>query len=208
MENKDKKLQDYADLGKDLLKKDGLWESAITDLEKKSKPASSNKWLIAGIGLLLLLVVCFFIYQNNKQKEPIYMAYYEAVPTSLVPNVRGNADEPKTELQKAVLAYADKDFEAAETLLYNLVYNDNSDLGKLYLASLYLHQAKSSEAIKLLNQIPFSNFNDIVEWNQALALMQEDKEGAKKLLSEISEAGGHYRSKKAQEILKNEFDIQ
>ena len=203
-ENMDDRLQDFADLGKELLKKDGLWEDALSGLEKKSKP-SNLKWLIIGLILIVAISIGYFVFDGQKEAERIPIAYYEALPTSLVPNVRANNDTPKTDLQKAVTAYGDKNFQEAEDLLTPLAKESNDDLAKLYLASIYIKSDKSKDATLLLDGINSSELSDYVQWYKALSLLSYDKGQAKSLLEKIANNKAHFRSKKAKEILRKEF---
>ncbi len=232
----DKKLQNYADLGKDLMKKDGLWDSALSDLEDKmdlddkddtldseasdsddkkdsshdegaedkSKPKAS-KWIFIGLALLAAMTIAFFMLGKQEKMAPAPMAYYEAIPTSLVPNVRDAEGTSKTDLQKAVIAYGDKDYKEAEVLLTPLANADNDDLAKLYLASIYITQEKDKEATLLLDEIRNIDLKDYVLWNKAISLLSLNPEKAESLFQEIANDTNHFRSKKAQEVLKNDF---
>ena len=200
----DNNLQNYADLGKDLLKEDGHWDTALRDLEKRRKPFTS-KWVIIGLALLATLIIGFLIFGNQKKIEPRHFAYFEAIPTSLVPNVRVDNGISKTDLQKAVIAYGDKNFIEAESLLTPLAKSDNDDLAKLYLASIYITQDKYMEATMLLNEIRNSDLKDYVQWNKAISLLPQDPDKAKILLFEIANNKEHFRSKKSKEILESEF---
>lgn len=197
-------LQNYADLGKELLKKDGHWESALTDLEKRKKP-SIFKWIIMGLLLLSAIGIGFLIFENQKKSEPIHMAYFEVLPTSLVPNVRATDDVKKTKLQQAVIAYGDKNFQEAERLLTPLTKGEDEDMAKLYLASIYIRENKSNEANLLLDGIQNKELTDFVSWYKALSLLSQSPDSAKILLSEIASNNKHFKFKKAQEILQKEF---
>ena len=198
-------LQNFADLGKELMQKDGHWESALTDLKKRKKP-SEYKWVIMGLLLLGAIGIGFLVLGNQKKNEPLHIAYFETLPTSLVPNVRARDNIEKTNLQKAVIAYGDKKFEEAERLLNQVTNEEDDNFAKLYLASIYISQNKGEEATGLLNEIQEPDLTDYVSWYKALSLLSNSPDKAKILLSEIANNDKHFKSKKAQEVLQKEFE--
>ena len=200
----DKDLQRFADMGKELLKKDGHWDSGLASLEERNKTSTSYKWLMVAILILSAAAIGFFMYKSQNKMEPVPIAYFEAIPTSLVPNVRDGNDDNKTDLQKAVMAYGAQNYVQAEVLLKPLVAED-SDFARLYLASTYIALDKNEEALNLLNALSSDQFQDYVEWNRAIALLKIDRKRAEKQLKDIAGNTDHFRSKRAKEILEKEF---
>ena len=153
---------------------------------------SRQRFYWAAAAAILLLIPAYLWLQANPANERLFAAYF--VPYQQVASPAA-AQDP---LSRALMQYRNKNYAQALPILERIMEQGNaSDSALFYKANVDLQLGRPWEAIDELQRIPAqSNLHQEAQWYLALAYLQaNEREDAKKIVSEISAEPGHpYRN--------------
>lgn len=168
----------------------------------------SPYWLV----LLFIAFVCFLAYMlsSTEQKlepEEIFAMHYEYMPSTISATVRG----PQMELQKGILdkamiAYENREFENAHRLFTSITESPLEDKYQFYHALTLMELQNYDEAEQIFGNIQNSiskDYRPSVIWYRALNLLNLNQiEKARQLLTEIVSDIYHYKHASAQNMIE------
>lgn len=183
-----------------------LEDQHIPKRENTSK--YSPYWLV----LLLVAFACFLAYMlsSKEQKlEPqeIFAMHYEYMPSTISATVRGSQTElEKGVLDKAMIAYENREFENAHRLFSSISESPLKDKYQFYHALTLMELQNYKEAEQLFGNLQNSiskEYRPSVVWYRALNLLNLNQiEKAHQLLTEIASDTYHYKRASAQTMIE------
>ena len=163
------------------------------------KPAINFAVLLRWAAVLLLITIplYFFIVESGTSSKELYAAYFEPYP-----NVLGPSRDDDSFGVNGMVEYDANDYDqAVEKLSKTLSANLQNDAVRLYLGISLMETGKSSEAIKVFDQISDdSRFINQAKWYTSLAYLAKNNTDAAIFLLEELEIESSYASQ-ARELL-------
>ena len=133
----------------------------------------------------------------------MYGKYYETYPMSLNQRSLDEVEEV-SDLNTAIQAYLDKDFELSSGLFDNLYRSNGQEVYLLYAANAYQANGDCKSAVERYERLIVNNNKNFVEqaqWYQALCFYKEQMPDLTiRLLENFRES--HYKYEEAQKLLK------
>lgn len=152
----------------------------------------------SSVAIVLFFGIRWFIPATNETPQMLYTKYFAYQPSETT--MGGTQPNAETTLEKATLAFNQKQFEEAVALLKPLQKSEPElKTAWVLLARSLMEQKNWKEATILLDQYAD---DDTANWLSAgVALAQNDQKQAKKILQKIVRDGSS-DAQKAKEILK------
>ena len=175
------------------------------ETEKPQQKRSYTKWLAAASIVLLLGLSYFFNLNNTASSNELFNSYFEPYRNVIQPIERSTTQQ--NEKTMAFMAYEKGDYTKAVQLFTNLYATTKEPYYLFYKANALLKLEKADEALPLLQEHlkTKDTLRDKTHWYMAMAYLKlKDTKNAKKLLQKVITEGS-YKSKEAQELLK-EFE--
>ena len=154
--------------------------------------------IAAGLAILVLAGLSFWLNQADPNPEDLYAAYITPYEMSLINRTASSE-------QQAALAYSAADYKAAAGLYAELVGKDSTDVQSVFFAGISALLAHDSyKAVLWLNDLsrrPEHLFSEQSRWYLALAYLKLNQpEKAKSTLLDLKE--GAYKYEEAQALLQ------
>lgn len=180
---------------------------------KSEKSPLQIKWrqiLSIAAAFLMIAVVSFWIFQMNttSNAQQLAMEMWQQTPIQNSLSVRSENDLTTTQkqLQKALVDYANKDYQAVLTQLDDILPSSDIYAQSLLLRGqsyFGLHQMQNAIAsYHSLIDLPNGNAKDLAYWLQALAYLQVDNQAAARVNLQFLIDGKYGFAPKAEELLK------
>ncbi|MBN8679290.1 MAG: hypothetical protein J0M29_13770 [Chitinophagales bacterium] len=172
--------------------KQSLFNSLEPHEMQPLKPGISGKWIWGAAGLLVLILIGVWYTQlphppaqPATAQEIAFALIKEAYPPPVA--AMGGNDASKANQQQAYLAYRNKRYTEAASLLKTLADQPGaSDELIFYTGESCLQTGEWNAAISYFDKVGPGYWNDIAQWRMALALIQTgQKDAAKFLLQEL-----------------------
>lgn len=190
------------------LKERNELRSMLKGFEEKSSISrfevqKNNKiWKFAAAAVVLIFAgIGIYKYQNiEKNNQELYLAYHQAYPNIVAPNVRGeNSEGIKNESFKA---YESENYQEAIQLFSQI---KDQEFAIFYTAVSYLELNENQKAIEILKSNKFSEtpypFATYSKWYLALAYIKTEQKTEAKLQLEALSKTNNPQKQKAQELL-------
>ncbi len=172
--------------------------------EKKPTKTIWLKPISIAAGLIIVVAGAFWVFtQMDSSPQELYAEYFELPPT---PNVRSQESSP--DIQKALLAYQNRNYASADTLIQPLLLQENvsrkEELILVYAGTL-LELNRDTEAIAQLKLIgQESALSQDAQWYLLMVYLKlNDPQAANEMLETIINTKNHYKLQEAEKILKS-----
>lgn len=177
-------------------------KSTLKNLEKKPKSNSSRSWLYIAAGLLVLIGISFFFFNQNPTNEELYATYFEPYPNTVAPIVRSSSQQDSK--QNAFASYENGDYKNASKLFGELGSTTQEEYAFFYNAISLMMLNEDQDASRILESTSWSDeYRGKADWYLSLSyIKQNQNEKAKTLLQSIIK-NKSYNSDKARRILQD-----
>jgi tetratricopeptide (TPR) repeat protein len=179
---------------------DADWKSEQGRIRRLNIPRLSA---IAAAVLVLIIAYRFFLPSKQASATALLEEYYDTYPM-LLTSRSSDENEVNEQLNQAISAYQNQDFESAATGFSEITEVTPDNLSYLfYQAVSLLESQKATEAIPVFQALlsqPKHSLNEQSQWYLALAHLQnEDFTAAKSTLEGIE--AGEFKYEEAQALL-------
>lgn len=179
-------------------------ETEVPNVKQPQTRRMYQRFAGVAAAIVLLFVAGWWFTQQKTSPASLFVSYFEPYPNVAAPIVRsGGVKKP---LEKALLAYEQKNYEAAITQLSVLSQQATpSESVKFYLAMSYLSNGNVQEAVKhfaALKDHVSASYQKQTLWYLAMAyLANKDTSQCKNVLKQLMIEDSFYQ-KKASELFK------
>jgi len=181
------------------------------DVVKKQSKIITLRKIVTGIAAgLAILLASIWTFRNTQIQQPseLFSEFYSPYPNDLVKIERSN--ENNSFLQKAMIKYSQKEYQAAINDIDQYIFNEESEhldnellffKAISYVSLNNLPEARQS--LETLNSIENFEYSDKVSWYLSLVYLKTgDIVTAKKSLEQLINSGQSYKMEEAKIILR------